>query len=167
MIACYNDSCVARKGQSAKCQAQADEFLNAWFEVRQLIQALNLSRFKQEGLSATQFMVINVLNPAGPITAVELAERLNVHPATIVRTLDGLEDRKLISRTRNVEDRREVHVFLTGKGRELQNSARGEFGKQIATVFCSMSEAGRNALLAGYSEFAEAGRRLLGSLKQH
>lgn len=157
---------MATKRQTAKCQAQADEFLNAWFEVRRLIQALNLSRFKQEGLSATQFMVVNVLNPAGPITAVELAERLNVHPATIVRTLDGLEERKLISRARNPEDRREVHVTLTARGRELRNSARGEFGQQIANVFCSMSEAGRNALLAGYSEFAEAGRRMLGSHKQ-
>ncbi|WP_162601365.1 MarR family winged helix-turn-helix transcriptional regulator [Occallatibacter savannae] len=157
---------MASRGQSGKCQAQAEQFLNAWFEVRQLIQALNLSRFKQEGLSATQFMVINVLNPAGPTTAVELAERLNVHPATIVRTLDGLEERKLIGRTRNVEDRREVHVTLTAKGRELQNSARGGVGRQIATIFCSMSETGRDALLAGYCEFAEAGRRALGNQKQ-
>lgn len=152
---------MSKKMSADQTEAQVERFLHAWFEVRQLIQTLNLSRFKQEGLTATQFTVINVLNPAGPTTVAALAERLNVHPATVVRTLDGLEARKLVSRSRNAEDRREVHVVLTARGLNLQNSARGEFGRQIANIFSSMSEGGRAALLAGYSEFAEAGRRML------
>jgi DNA-binding MarR family transcriptional regulator len=140
---------------------QSERFLKAWFDVRQLIQALNSRRLQQERLSATQFTVLNVLNPDGPTTVTALAQKLNVHPATIVRTLDSLEQRNLISRSRNAADRREVHVLITRRGRTLQNSSRGEFGREIAEIFSAMSKSGRRALLSGYSEFAEVGRRLL------
>ena len=140
---------------------QAQQFLTVWMELRRLVQALNSDRFQREGLSATQFTLLNVLDPRGPTTVNALARRLNVHPATIVRTLDVLEQRLLINRTRNTRDRREVHVTLTEQGRAIQNSARGDFGRSITDIFSAMSTSGRAAMLAGCSEFAEVGRRLL------
>jgi len=40
-------------------------FLDAWFAARQHIQASNFNRFQGTGLSATQFMTLNLL-PACP-----------------------------------------------------------------------------------------------------
>ncbi len=162
-IAIYNHP--EMKKSPIPASDQSEQFLNAWFEVRQLIQALNFRRFQHEGLSATQFTLINVLNPEGPTTVTSLAQRLNVHPATIVRTLDSLEERKLISRVRSTQDRREVHVLPTARGLAIQNSARGDFGRQIAAIFSAMSVPGRAALLAGYTEFAQVGRRMLNNRK--
>ena len=142
-------------------RSQSEQFLKFFFEVRGLVQALNLDRLQQEGLTATQFTLLNLLNTEGPTTVSALAQRINVHPATVVRSLDTLEQRKLISRARNPDDRREVHVLLKERGRAVQNSARGDFGRQIAAIFSAMSEHGRTALLAGYSEFVEVGREMV------
>lgn len=138
---------------------QAEQFLTAWFEVRQLIQTLNFNRFQGAGLSATQFTLLNVLNAHDATTVTALAERLNVHAATVVRSLDSLERRNLIVRSRNPADRREVLVSPTAAGKKLQNGARGDFTQQIIQIFSAMSEQGRDSLVRGYREFADVGRR--------
>ncbi len=145
---------------------QAEQFLQSWFEVRRLIQTLNFNRFQSQGLSATQFTLLNVLNIDRTTTVTELARRLNVHAATVVRSLDSLESRGLIVRARNPEDRREVLVSATDQGRAMQNSARGAFTDHILQIFDSMSDQGREALVRGYTEFAEKGRALVASRDQ-
>lgn len=139
--------------------AQAADFLEAWFEVRQLIQTLNFNRFQSAGLSSTQFTLLNVLNLDKPTTVSALAERLNVHAATVIRSLDSLERRGLIVRSRNPSDRREVWVLTTPEGVKFQNGARGDFTDQIVQILSAMSEEGRKALIKGYREFADVGRR--------
>lgn len=139
--------------------AQAAEFLTAWFEVRQLIQTLNFNRFQGAGLSATQFTLLNVLNTDKPTTVTALARRLNVHAATVVRSLDSLERRGLVVRSRNPSDRREVWVVTTPAGEKFQNGARGDFTQQIIQILSAMSDGGREALVKGYREFAEVGRK--------
>jgi hypothetical protein len=47
-------------------------FMDAWMQVRQIVQALNFNRFQGAGLSATQFMTLNVV-PAEGMTLSELA----------------------------------------------------------------------------------------------
>ncbi len=146
-------------------KVQAEQFLGSWFEVRRLIQSLNFNRFQAEGLSATQFTLLNLLNVDRGTNVSELASRLNVHPATVVRSLDSLEHRGLVVRSRNPSDRREVLVSATAKGRTMQNSARGDFTDHILQIFRSMSVEGRTALVRGYTEFAVKGRELVSATK--
>lgn len=149
--------------RSARLPDDADQFLALWFEVRQLIQTSNFNRFQREGLSATQFTLLNVLNSDSEMTVSELARHLNLGSPTVVRSLDSLERRGLISRLRSVDDRRVVKVVLTQAGRAIQNSARGEFTGKIRQTFLNMSEKGRAALLSGYKEFVEKARETLPS----
>lgn len=142
-------------------EEQAAEFLRLWLELRQIVQAANFNRFQGEGLSATQFSLLNVLNTERATTVKELAARMNLGSPTVVRSLDSLERRGLIRRERNPEDRREVRITATREGETLQNSTRGDFTRKIEEVFSAMSEKGRTALLEGYREFlAEARKRL-------
>jgi hypothetical protein len=41
-------------------EQEATRFIAAWMRLRQVIQAANFNRFQQAGLSATQFMTLNV-----------------------------------------------------------------------------------------------------------
>jgi DNA-binding MarR family transcriptional regulator len=139
--------------------SEVSRFLDAWFGARQLIQAANFNRFHQAGLSATQFMALNVL-PAAPRTLPigELARHLNLKPATVAQTVNSLEERGLVTRHRGETDRRQVLLRVTTKGARLQNSAAGRFKRQMAVIFGAMEPDKRLQLIAGLEQFVQVGR---------
>lgn len=132
-------------------------FLDAWFAVRQVIQAANFNHFQKAGLSATQFMILNLLPETGErITMGELARRLNLKPATVAKTVDSLESRKMLSRHRSEDDGRLVLLQITGKGKKLQNAAVGQFRAQIGTIFRAIPAADRKSLILGLESLVRA-----------
>lgn len=141
---------------------QVDNFLKAWFEVRQQVQALNFNRAHQHGLSTTQFIVLNFLEEAAPdepYTIGSLAQRINLDAATIVRTVDSLENRGLVARRRDKQDRRKVFVEFSDEGRITQQQSHRHFKDSILNIFEKMSPTGRTALIEGLQEFVNIGQR--------
>lgn len=139
-----------------------DKFLAAWFQTRQYVQGLNFNRAHQHGLSTTQFLVLNFLDEADgrePATVRWLADRLSLDPATVVRTVDSLEQRGLVARRRDTQDRRRVFVEFTEQGRQTQQSSRQRFHDSVAATFNAMSKEGREALVRGLQEFVVIGQR--------
>lgn len=125
-------------------------FLTAWFAVRQIIQAANFNHFHKAGLSATQFMTLNLLPvKEESISIGELARRMNLRPSTVAKTVDSLETRKMLERTRSEADRRLVLVRITEQGRTLQNAAVGRFREHIGAIFQEMPAPDRAALIQG------------------
>ena len=148
----------------SEINAQVEDFLAVWFRVRQQVQALNFNRAHQDGLSASQFLVLALLEEAEkthPPTISGLAGRLNLDPATVVRTVDSLEKRGLIERRRDKQDRRQVFVEFTEAGREAQHAAHRGFKDSIITIFSSMEAEGRQALVDGLQEFARWGQQII------
>ena len=141
-----------------RLEKEISRFLDAWMAVRKLIQSANFNRFQREGLSATQFMTLNVLPPDnGPgITLSELAKRMNLGLATLVKTVERLEARGLLIRDRNPADRRALRITVTDRGKELQNAASREFRVQIAELFRSMPRANRTGLVEGLEALVKA-----------
>lgn len=135
---------------------QVDEFLTAWFKVRQQVQSLNFNRAHQHGFSTTQFIVLGLMDEAQedePYTISWLASRLNLDPATVVRTVDSLEKRGLVLRRRDTQDRRQVFVEFTEEGRLTQRSSHQRFKSSIAAIFQAMRVEGRTCLVQGLQEF--------------
>lgn len=135
-------------------EAEIGRFLAAWMHVRQVVQAANFNRFHRAGLSATQFMTLNVVSKEG-LTLTELARRLNLSPASLKKTVDSLEERGLVSRRRSVEDARKVDILNTLEGTRLQNTASGEFHRFMAELFRAMPQAERRGLLTGLERMVE------------
>ena len=55
----------------------------------------------------------------------EIAESINLSPATITNILDRIEARELVTRIRSTTDKRKVGVYLTEKGEaSLENAPR-------------------------------------------
>ena len=131
-------------------------FLDAWFSVRQFIQAANFNRFQGAGLSATQFMTLNLLPAADGISMGELARRMNLKPATVAKTVDSLETRGMVTRVRKEPDKRTVFVKATKTGVKLQNAASNQFHAQIESLFNAMQPQERVALIAGLESFVRA-----------
>jgi DNA-binding MarR family transcriptional regulator len=145
-------------------KAEVTRFLDAWFAVRQFIQAANFNRFQGAGLSATQFMTLNLLPSDGDGIAIgELARRMNLKPATVAKTVDSLEARKMVTRMRDAPDKRVVMIKATKMGLELQNAASGHFHAQIETIFKAMLPAERDGLIVGLESVIRSATRESGS----
>src|SRR5258708_4018821 len=63
-------------------------------------------RYAPFGLVAPQFGMLIILQSSGPITQNELGQFMAVDKATMVRMIDGLQDKKLVTRTQSQKDRR-------------------------------------------------------------
>ena len=76
--------------------------------------------FRPLGVTAAQFNALNVLAArAEGMRASELAVSLVVDPSSTTYILDQLEQRGLVARKRDAEDRRALKVVLTAAGRRL------------------------------------------------
>jgi len=132
-------------------EQDTSRFLAAWMQVRQIIQAANFNRFHKAGLSATQFMTLNVITDDG-ITLSELARKLNLSPSTLNETVNSLEERGYLRRTRNASDRRKLTICTTARGESMQNSASRDFRSFMSRLLAQMPKGRRGRLLAGLEE---------------
>lgn len=135
-------------------ETETTRFIATWMQLRQIIQAANFNRFQQAGLSATQFMTLNVV-PSEGMTLSELARKLNLSPATLNETVNSLEERGLVQRTRHASDARKMIITATAEGEAMQNSASLEFHTFLANLFGGMSKQSREGLLAGLEQMVK------------
>ena len=88
-------------------------------ELRRIIRATQLNArhlATRSQLTVSQLMVLQLLKANGEMTPRQIAQQVNLTQATVTTLLDRLTERNLISRRRSSEDRRRVHIALTGEG---------------------------------------------------
>jgi MarR family 2-MHQ and catechol resistance regulon transcriptional repressor len=76
-------------------------------------------RNTHEGLTTSQFGVLEALYHLGPMCQSVLGEKLLKSGGNITMVIDNLERSGLVNRERNPEDRRFITVSLTEAGRQL------------------------------------------------
>jgi DNA-binding MarR family transcriptional regulator len=106
---------IAKANQPAAA-ALEEEILRS---MRRIIRAVDLySRrlIAQTGLSGPQLVCLRALARGGPMQTFELADAVHLSAATVCGILNRLEQRGLVDRTRQSEDRRRVVVSLTEAG---------------------------------------------------
>ena len=77
------------------------------------------------GLTYPQYLVMLVLWERDGLMVSELGERLFLDSGTLTPLLKRLESAHFISRIRDVQDERRVHITLTAAGRSLKTQAAG------------------------------------------
>ena len=77
------------------------------------------------GLTYPQYLVMLVLWERDGLMVSELGERLFLDSGTLTPLLKRLESAHFISRIRDVQDERRVHITLTATGRSLKTQAAG------------------------------------------
>lgn len=78
----------------------------------------------EHGLHPMHFGMLMILAAEEPVSQHELGERTGVDPSTMVARMDALEERGLIERLRNAEDRRSYEIRLSAEGRKLLTQLR-------------------------------------------
>jgi DNA-binding MarR family transcriptional regulator/transposase-like protein len=77
-------------------------------------------RLDMHGITLGNWFILRELWESDGLLLHELASRMDLLGPSIVAAVDLMEKRGLVSRQRSETDRRQVHVFLTRKGREMR-----------------------------------------------
>jgi DNA-binding MarR family transcriptional regulator len=90
---------------------------------------------RDRGFTPEQFVIINILCSYGHgVTVGEIVEGIDIPHANVTRTLDRLEKKGLIHRTRGSKDRRQMIVRLTLEGNKAAGKlaeVEGELDEQL------------------------------------
>ena len=68
------------------------------------------------GVTGPQLMCLHTLVEEGLLTSKDLAERVHIHPCVLVGIVDQLEEKGLLERRRDRQDRRSVSLKMTERG---------------------------------------------------
>jgi DNA-binding MarR family transcriptional regulator len=75
------------------------------------------------GLEPKDFALLRTVATSPGVTQQAIGERMGVKPSRMVAFVDALEQRGLLERRQNPDDRRARELFLTDQGRELLQRA--------------------------------------------
>lgn len=91
--------------------------------------------------------ILAALSDFGPLAQYELADRLDIQRSHLVGYVDLLEQRGLVQRERDSEDRRRQNVALTKPGRALWRRLQRVAERSQAEFLDMLSESEREILL--------------------
>jgi len=136
-------------------RVEDEAFVNLLRTVDSLMQGV-AATLKPAGLSPAQYNVLRILRGAGPdgLACREIGERMIAKDPDITRLLDRLEERGLISRSRDRADRRVITTRITDKGlrilkeldkpiEELHVKQLGHLGERRLRSLVDLLEAAR------------------------
>lgn len=128
---------------------EEEAFLGLQRTANLLLQALGRS-LKGQDLTPAQYNTLRILRGAGPdaLTCGEIGERLVSPGPDVTRLLDRLEQRGLVTRLRDLEDRRVVRARIMEKGLELLSSLDEPVGQALANLLGHLGEKKLRALSA-------------------
>lgn len=105
--------------KGSKDEARA---LNAYVKLMRASESVTArihTHLVPNGLTPTQFGVLEALSSLGPLNQREIGRKILKSSGNITLVIDNLEKRGLVKRERSKEDRRSYAVDLTVAGRKL------------------------------------------------
>lgn len=102
-------------------------------QAKKLAEAFN-NRLMDKGITRVQWIALYYLDRCESLSQMELAEKLNIKPSSVVRLMDRMERDGLVERVKNPEDRRAYNLIFTDKGREFWDTIKGE-GEIMGDIF--------------------------------
>ncbi|MGA1193910.1 MAG: MarR family winged helix-turn-helix transcriptional regulator [Kiritimatiellia bacterium] len=103
------------------------------------LQAHMASLRTQDGMTMSQFAVLEALFHLGPLCQNELAEKLLVSGPNITRVIDLLERDGLVERVRSRQDRRYIMITLTERGHTKIGEVFPRHVEELLEAFSAMS----------------------------
>ena len=137
--------------------AEAKAALLAFLDALILAEPIQAKLWQSSEITLTQLSVMRVLR-SGPQTVGRLGAEVGLSPASVTRLVDRLERRKLVTRSRDLADRRRVDVQLTAAGERLLGETRLFRGSALHEAVEAMTAEERRRLTAGLTRFVELAR---------
>ena len=132
-----------------------------WREVllflRKIIHATDLQSkrvAKVCGLTIPQVMVLNSIDQLGDVTVKRISDEVSLSQATVTTILNRLEDRKLLERVRNADDKRIVNARLTSAGKAALEASPPLLHESFIQRFEQLSKREKSAILSSLKTVA-------------
>jgi DNA-binding MarR family transcriptional regulator len=120
--------------------------------------------FARWDISPSQFNILNVLRDnSDGLTQMELSRLLITHRSNVTGLVDRLEERGLIQRKDNPDDRRAYRVVLTAAGRKLINQILPEYHEAAETIWGKFPAKRAKHLAADLAKLGENAEQLASS----
>lgn len=84
----------------------------------ELVEALD-RELAPSDISAAQYAVLSILATDRADTAAQVCKELSYSPGAMTRMLDRLENKRMIRRVRNADNRRSIKLELTEEGKAI------------------------------------------------
>lgn len=110
-------------------------------------------------LKPWEMMVIMHLNRVGSLRIKEIQKMIGLAPSTVTQIMDGMEEKDLIQRVVNPEDRRGFNVVLAAEGKRLVEMIRVESTRSFQRITDEIGEEDTRQLL----ELLRRVNRILGN----
>jgi DNA-binding MarR family transcriptional regulator len=117
------------------------------------------------GLTLTQLRSLFLIVNKGSTNFRKLAEALKVTPSNVTGIVDRLEEQELVSRTQNPEDRREITLQATDKGKALVANLRESGINHMIKILALLSLEELACLARGLSAFIAAANSKGGQIR--
>ncbi len=90
-----------------------------FFKAAQKFRSLFNERLSKYGLVAPQYGIMTILSHSESLNQLGLGEHMGIDKATMVKMIDVLEDKRLVKRSEDKNDRRNKIIVITPKGRTM------------------------------------------------
>lgn len=97
-------------------------------------------KLKSSGLTMGQPKILDYLNEHDGANQKEIANGCNIEPGSLTSVLNRMEDKQLIERRMLNNNRRSYHIYLTEKGKQLQEEVVSTFNKLERNAFDNFSK---------------------------
>ncbi len=115
---------------------------------------------REKRITFTQFRALLLLSEEEGQTLSQLSRRLSRTRCAVTGLVDRLEEKGLVRRKRSRRDRRQIHVTLTEKGRELAAELREkvapEMSKLAEKLMGALTETEAAALVSSLGKLSES-----------
>lgn len=136
-------------------------FMRAMHSHRQLV----LMKLRERGTPPAQAFCMRALASNEGITQRDLAEMMHIARPTLTVMVQKMERAELVRRQVDEEDQRFTRIYLTEKGRSMQDEAHEALEDMIASAFGAMSEEDQRELTRLLGELDLNMQRTLGGLR--
>ena len=126
--------------------------------LRKVIRAIDLHSkhlSKTSGLTSPQLLILLEIDKTSGINSSQVAKIVNLSAATVTNILDRLENKALVSRVRDTQDKRKVGLYLTEKGKALILNAPQALQEHFIEKFSSLAQWEQSQLLSSLERLAE------------
>ena len=123
-----------------------EPLVEAFWAVNRRLRAMAQEALAEWDVTLAQARALAVLRRGGPVRLGDLAERLRIAPRSATGVVDGLQERGLVERRADPDDRRAILVALNDKGAETAAAIRAARSSGAGSLFALLSDAVRAEL---------------------
>jgi len=126
--------------------------------LRKVIRAIDLHSkhlSKTSGLTSPQLLIMLEIDKVSGVNSSQVAKSVNLSAATVTNILDRLENKNLISRVRDTQDKRKVGLYLTDNGKALLLNAPQALQEHFIDKFSNLAQWEQSQLLSSMERLSE------------